>query len=273
MHPRWGLFIFGPSRAAICRFVPVATLLVLIAAVLPSPDHSRTVRALGGQRIQRLVVIESHTLAPSRPSDGYTVEFPSTMDGGSRQARELQCSSLTAVPLPGLGCKRRSVASRKCGARAARIHPIALSAAHYAIPTFGYPLIVEAARRIRTKHFVLDGEAVLLGVDGISDFDGLYSGQHNDEIQLYAFDILALDGDDLRKLPLHLRKTNLARLLARRADGIHLAPFEQGEIGPDLFRAACDMMLEGLVSNAGIVAIDLALPANGSRSKTQSRRQ
>jgi bifunctional non-homologous end joining protein LigD len=46
----------------------------------------------------------------------------------------------------------------------------------------------------------------------------------------------------------YLRKTNLARLLTRRADGIHLAPFEQGEIGPDLFRAACDMMLEGLVS-------------------------
>jgi len=111
-----------------------------------------------------------------------------------------------------------------------------------------YPLIVEAAHRIRTKQFVLDGEAVLLGVDEISDFDGLYSGQHNDEIELYAFDILALDGDDLRKLPLHLRKNNLARLLARRADGIHLAPFEQGEIGPDLFRAACDMMLEGLVS-------------------------
>jgi bifunctional non-homologous end joining protein LigD len=114
--------------------------------------------------------------------------------------------------------------------------------------TSRYPLIVEVARRIRTKQFVLDGEAVLLGVDGISDFDGLCSGQHNDEIQLYAFDILALEGDDLRKLPLHLRKNNLARLLARRADGIHLAPFEQGEIGPDLFRAACDMMLEGLVS-------------------------
>ena len=57
-----------------------------------------------------------------------------------------------------------------------------------------------------------------------------------------------LGDEDLRKLPLHLRKTNLQRLLARRADGIHLAPFEQGEIGPDLFRAACDMMLEGLVS-------------------------
>ena len=45
-----------------------------------------------------------------------------------------------------------------------------------------YPLIAEAARRIKTTQFVLDGEAVLLGVDGISDFEGLYSGQHNDEV-------------------------------------------------------------------------------------------
>ena len=45
-----------------------------------------------------------------------------------------------------------------------------------------------------------------------------------------------------------MRKTNLARLLARRVDGIHLAPFEQGEIGPDLFRHACLIGLEGLVS-------------------------
>ena len=44
--------------------------------------------------------------------------------------------------------------------------------------------------------------------------------------------------EDIRNLPLSMRKTNLARLLARRVDGIHLAPFEQGEIGPDLFRHA-----------------------------------
>jgi bifunctional non-homologous end joining protein LigD len=111
-----------------------------------------------------------------------------------------------------------------------------------------YPLIVEAALKNRTSSFVIDGEAVLLGVDGISDFNGLHSRHHDDEVMLYAFDILALDGDDLRKLPLHLRKTNLARLLARRPEGIFVSDFEQGEIGPDLFRAACDMMLEGLVS-------------------------
>jgi bifunctional non-homologous end joining protein LigD len=89
---------------------------------------------------------------------------------------------------------------------------------------------------------------VVLGVDGIADFNALYSRKHDEEVQLYAFDILALDGEDLRKLPLSMRKTNLARLLARRPDGIFVAPYEAGEIGPDLFRNACEFGLEGLVS-------------------------
>jgi ATP-dependent DNA ligase len=111
-----------------------------------------------------------------------------------------------------------------------------------------YPWIVDAARRLRQKQFVIDGEAVVLGVDGISDFAALYSRRHDHEAQFYAFDMLAGDGDDMRSLPLSLRKTNLTHLLARRSDGIFIAPFEQGEIGPDLFRAACNMGLEGLVS-------------------------
>jgi len=52
----------------------------------------------------------------------------------------------------------------------------------------------------------------------------------------------------MRGLPLSMRKTNLARLLERRPDGIFVAPFEQGKIGPELFRAACNMGLEDLVS-------------------------
>jgi bifunctional non-homologous end joining protein LigD len=111
-----------------------------------------------------------------------------------------------------------------------------------------YPWIVESALKNRYKQFVVDGEAVILGVDGISDFNALHSGKHNDEVQLYAFDILALNGDDLRSLPLSMRKAHLERLLARRPDGIFTISFEQGEIGPDLFRAACNMGLEGLVS-------------------------
>jgi ATP-dependent DNA ligase len=85
---------------------------------------------------------------------------------------------------------------------------------------------MENALKIRQDRFVIDGEAVVLGVDGDSNFDALHSRQHADEVQLYPFDAPALDGEDLRPLPLHLRKNNLARLLARRPDGIFVAPFE-----------------------------------------------
>ena len=111
-----------------------------------------------------------------------------------------------------------------------------------------YPWIVEAALKNRQKRFVLDGEAVILGVDGISDFNALHSGNYNEEVQLCAFDLLPLDSDDLRDLPLSMRKANLARLLVRRPDGIFVSDFEQVEIGPDLFRKACEFGLEGLVS-------------------------
>jgi bifunctional non-homologous end joining protein LigD len=112
-----------------------------------------------------------------------------------------------------------------------------------------YPWIAEAARRVQQKQFVLDGEAVILGVDGLSDFAALYSRKHDHEVQFYAFDILAGHGeDDMRSLPLSMHKANMARLLARRPEGIFLSDFEQGEIGPDLFRKACEFGLEGLVS-------------------------
>ncbi len=54
---------------------------------------------------------------------------------------------------------------------------------------------------------------MLLGVDGISDFDGLHSRKHNDEVQFYAFDMLVTDGEDIRKLPLTMRKTNFTSRL------------------------------------------------------------
>lgn len=91
---------------------------------------------------------------------------------------------------------------------------------------------------------MLDGEAVVLGVHGVSDFNALHSRKHDHEVQFCAFDILVEGDDDLRKLPLHLRKSSsLERLLARRCEGVFINPFERGEIGPDLFRAACRMEL------------------------------
>jgi ATP-dependent DNA ligase len=98
-----------------------------------------------------------------------------------------------------------------------------------------YPWIVDSALRNRTKQFVIDGEAVTLGVDGRSDFDALHSGRNDNHAQFYAFDMLELGGSDMRSLPLSMRKTNLSRLLAGRSAGIFLAPYDKGEIGPDYF--------------------------------------
>jgi ATP-dependent DNA ligase len=48
-------------------------------------------------------------------------------------------------------------------------------------------------------------------VNGISDFNALHSGKQNAEVQLCAFDVLAIDGEDVRDLPLSMRKANLER--------------------------------------------------------------
>lgn len=102
---------------------------------------------------------------------------------------------------------------------------------------------------------------MILGIDGRSDFNALHSNRQNSEVQLCAFDVLAIGSDDLRALPLSMRKTNLERLLRGRPDGIFVNPFEIGAIGPDLFRAACYMGLEGLVSKRS------NRPYRGGRSK------
>jgi ATP-dependent DNA ligase len=60
-----------------------------------------------------------------------------------------------------------------------------------------FPLTTDAALPNRSTLFVLDGEAVLLGVDGRSDFNGLHSRRHDEEVQFYAFDCLVSDGDDV----------------------------------------------------------------------------
>jgi bifunctional non-homologous end joining protein LigD len=109
-------------------------------------------------------------------------------------------------------------------------------------------LIVAGALTLRPKQFAIDGEVVVLNNDGISNFEALASRRHDKQALLYAFDMLADGGEDLRPLALALRKDKLAQLLSRPVDGIFIADHEQRDIGQELFRAACRMSLEGIVS-------------------------
>src|SRR4051794_6545877 len=111
-----------------------------------------------------------------------------------------------------------------------------------------YPLISEAALRLRKTSFVIDGEAVVLAPNGIADFDALHGGRRNAEARLYAFDLLSDNGVDMRDETLQIRKLWLGKLLKRSGDGIIYNDHEAGAIGPSLFEQACKMGLEGIVS-------------------------
>jgi len=93
---------------------------------------------------------------------------------------------------------------------------------------------------------VIDGEAVWCGKDGKSDFDKLHSGGYDASVLLYAFDLIELDGEDLRPAALELRKSKLEKLLARN-DGMRFSEHLDGD-GAIVFKHACKLGLEGVVS-------------------------
>jgi bifunctional non-homologous end joining protein LigD len=94
---------------------------------------------------------------------------------------------------------------------------------------------------------VIDAEAVFCGDDGVPYFDRLISRHVDREVFAYGFDLLALDGDDLRSLPLEWRKARLAKLLTRSLDGIILTEHIEGELGATMYKHVCRMGLEGIV--------------------------
>jgi bifunctional non-homologous end joining protein LigD len=100
---------------------------------------------------------------------------------------------------------------------------------------------------LRARSFTLDGEAVVCSPDGVAIFDALHRRGTVTEAMLYAFDLLELDGEDLRAWPLSDRKKRLAKLLGGRRLGIVLSDHtdEDGEV---IFQQACVMGLEGIVS-------------------------
>ena len=101
--------------------------------------------------------------------------------------------------------------------------------------------------KLRSRSCIIDGEAVACGEDGITSFDRIRYRRHDASVFLYGFDLIELDGEDMRRDPLSVRKATLASLLARAAPGLRLNEHIEAD-GPDVFHHACMMGLEGIVS-------------------------
>jgi bifunctional non-homologous end joining protein LigD len=119
-----------------------------------------------------------------------------------------------------------------------------------------FPLIVEAMASLGANSCVIDGEAVACGDDGIASFDRIRYRHYDKTVFLYAFDLIELNGDDLRREPFVVRKTTLASLLGQEmlagllgsaVPGLRFNEHIEAD-GPSVFQHACKLGLEGIVS-------------------------
>src|SRR5262249_40069870 len=97
--------------------------------------------------------------------------------------------------------------------------------------THRFPLIVDALSRLRSRSCIIDG---------------IRHQRANDSIFLYAFDLIELNGDDLRRDPFEVRKAALASI-GKASPGIRFNEHIEGD-GPTVFAHACKLGLEGIVS-------------------------
>jgi bifunctional non-homologous end joining protein LigD len=111
-----------------------------------------------------------------------------------------------------------------------------------------FPQIVAAIGALPVKSITLDGEAVCIREDGRPDFNRLRTAEGCAEARLIAFDLLELDGQDLLELPLYERRAALKRLLTGAPEALWYSVEVEGKNGPALFRHACRVGTEGIVS-------------------------
>jgi bifunctional non-homologous end joining protein LigD len=120
--------------------------------------------------------------------------------------------------------------------------------------THRYPSVAEAAASLPVKSALLDGELVALLPSGVSSFQSLQNATRpgsDARLVYFAFDLLYLDGYDLRRSPLIERKQQLRELLtAADSPVIQYSDHVEGA-GTDFLRESCRLGLEGIVSKRG----------------------
>jgi bifunctional non-homologous end joining protein LigD len=116
--------------------------------------------------------------------------------------------------------------------------------------THHFQQIAHAVKALSGHDLIIDGEATVFGNTGLPDFQALrreLAKKHSDRLVYLAFDLLYLDGYDLRSAPLIERKRALQHLLAKSPKLVYVEYFEMDD-GEAVYRHACKLKLEGIVS-------------------------
>jgi bifunctional non-homologous end joining protein LigD len=111
-----------------------------------------------------------------------------------------------------------------------------------------YPLIVEAVNHLRVRSVLIDGEVVCCDERGLAIFATLRQRRNEATAFLFAFDLLELDGTDMRREPIEVRKATLASILRKSRTGMRLNEHLEHPEGHVVFHEACKLGAEGIVS-------------------------
>jgi bifunctional non-homologous end joining protein LigD len=116
--------------------------------------------------------------------------------------------------------------------------------------THKYPAIAAAVASLDARQAYLDGELCGVGPDGVTSFSMIQlasDGGNAAALVFFLFDLLYLDGEDLRARPLIERKARLAALLSNVSSPLQYSDHQTGH-GRVFHEKACAMGLEGIVS-------------------------
>ena len=109
-----------------------------------------------------------------------------------------------------------------------------------------FPIIVAAVTTLPARSFLIDGEAIVTNADGLAVFDLIRHKRHGGAAVLCAFDLIELDGEDLRRSTIEVLQAQ-AKLLRRPELGIALNEHYEGD-GEIIFKHACKLGCDGIVS-------------------------
>jgi bifunctional non-homologous end joining protein LigD len=110
-----------------------------------------------------------------------------------------------------------------------------------------FPFIAMAVGKLPVRSCLIDGEAIVCDENGLADFELIRHDGAGESAVLCAFDLLELDGQDLRRRPIEERKGLLAKLLNGQQTSIVLNQVYEGD-GAIVFGLACRLGCEGIVS-------------------------
>ena len=113
--------------------------------------------------------------------------------------------------------------------------------------TARFPMAAAAVTALPAHSFLIDGEAIVTNGDGLAVFGLIRRRRHGDDAALIAFDLIELDGEDLRRSPIEYRKRKLSKLVRVPHQGIVLNEHYEGD-GDIVFEHACKLGCEGIVS-------------------------